>query len=228
MIFGNRNMIKKNKNITVKLNDENLQTVPTFKYLGFTLDSTLSYNQHINNVSRNAHHKLYQLRRINTFLTKDTSLMIFKSYILPIIEYGNVIYNSASEKSLSKLQRLQNQSIKLCLNLDKMTPTATIHKLANLNTLKDRREKATIKFMFNRTKHSKFHDTSNYNIQTRSSTVPKLKVPEFRSSKARNAILYSGSILWNKLNQNIKEITNKSKFSRKIDTLFKTKINNYM
>ena len=82
--------------------------------------------------------------------------------------------------------------------------------------------------MFNRTKIPKFLDISSYNIQTRSLTVPKLKVPEFRSSKARNAILFSGSTLWNKLNQNIKEIANKSKFCRKIDTLFKTKIKNYM
>ena len=86
MIFGNRNMIKKHNNIIIKLNEKNLQTVPTFKYLGFNLDSTLSYNQHVNIVSRNAHHKLYQLKRINAYLTEDTSLMIFKSYILPILD----------------------------------------------------------------------------------------------------------------------------------------------
>ena len=65
MLFGNRNTVKKNKNVLIKFNNEELQTVSTFKHLGFVLDSVLSYNQHTNAITRNTCHKIYQLKRIN-------------------------------------------------------------------------------------------------------------------------------------------------------------------
>ena len=228
MLFGNRNTVKKNKNVIIKFNNEELQTVSTFKYLGFVLDSVLSYNQHTNAITRNTCHKIYQLRRINPYINENTSLMIYKSFILPIIEYGNVIYQTANKKNLEKIQRIQNQALKLCLNLDKDTPTSLVHKRANLNTLDERREKATIKFMFSRTKNKKFLDQNHYQIERRSTTVPKLNIPSFKSSLAKRALSYSGSKLWNNLNYELKEIIDKKRFSSKIATIYKNKIKNYI
>ena len=226
MLFGTKNCIKKHKNVEIKLKDEKLHFVPSFKYLGFTLDSSLTYNQHINITKRNTCHKLYQLKRINPYLTEETSVMIYKSYILPIIEYGNIIYANATQKNLKKLQTLQNQALKTCLNANKFTSTNTIHKTANLNTLEDRRNKATIKFMFKRTKNEKFIDQPTYNITTRMNNVPKLKVPTFRSEVAKKSLIYRGSILWNNLDYNLKEILDYKQFTNKVNTIFKNKITN--
>ena len=227
MIFGNRNIVKKYNDINVKINSDILQMVPTFKYLGFTLDSTLSYGQHINTVIRNTSYKLFQLKRINPYLTEPVSLMIYKAYILPIIEYGNIIYTTTTKKNLEKIQRLQNQCLKTCLNLNKDTPTSQVHKIANLNTLEERRQKAIVKFMFMRSKKEKFIDKNTYNILTRSKSVPKLAVPEYKSAIAKKSIKYFGSILWNTQNQDLKEILDKKKFNSKISTIYKNKIKNY-
>ena len=228
MLFGNRNIVKKNKNVFIRFNNEDLQTVSSFKYLGFILDSVLSHNQHTNIIIRNTCHKIFQLRRINPYLNEKTSLMIYKSFILPIIEYGNVIYRTANKKNLEKIQRVQNQALKLCLNLDKDTPTALVHKAANLNTLEERREKATIKFMLTHTKMKKFLDQNDYNINRRSTTVPKLNIPSYKSTLAKKAISYSGSKLWNNLKYEIKEITDKKKFGSKIASIYRNKIKNYI
>ena len=110
--------------------------------------------------------------------------MIYKSFILPIIEYRNVIYQTANKQILEKIQRVQNQALKLCL--------ALVHKSANINTLGERREKATIKFMFTRTKKEIFLDQKEYKIERQSTTLPKLNIPSYKSSLAKKALSYSG------------------------------------
>ena len=47
MVFGSRSRVKKAKNVRIIVNGVALQLVPSFKYLGLILDSTLNFNQHI-------------------------------------------------------------------------------------------------------------------------------------------------------------------------------------
>ena len=63
MVFGS-----KAKRVKVFMNAEVLQEVPTFKYLGFTLDSTLSYNHHMLSVSRTVLHRLTLLAKMKRYL----------------------------------------------------------------------------------------------------------------------------------------------------------------
>ena len=51
MVFDTRYKVKKTKNVIIKINDVPLQIVPTYKYLGFTLDSTLTFNYHVKNTA---------------------------------------------------------------------------------------------------------------------------------------------------------------------------------
>ena len=192
------------------------------------LDENLNFNCHVNSIIRNVTHKMYMLRRVSQFLTEKASLLIYKAFILPIMEYGNILYLNSSSKNLNKLQRLQNQCLKISLNLDKNTNTNMVHKMSNLNYLSERRSLQLIKHMFIRTKNQKFIETANLDrAQTRSCTVPKLHIPKFRSSLAKKSLVYHGSITWNNLNQNIKKITFKKQFNSKIKAIFREKIKNY-
>ena len=65
MSFGTR---KKCKKANVTLKGQKLQLVPTYKYLGVLLDSTLSYTNHTSTVLKCVHHKLYMLGRIKRYL----------------------------------------------------------------------------------------------------------------------------------------------------------------
>ena len=50
MVVGTRHKVKKAKAASVTMAGVKLQLVPTYKYLGFTLDFTLSFNSHVNSV----------------------------------------------------------------------------------------------------------------------------------------------------------------------------------
>ena len=137
MIFGTRSKVKKAKNLKLDINNHPLQQVPTYKYLGLTLDSVLSYSKHISTVINTVSHKAYILSKIRRFITSYSSIRIFKSMILPYFDYADIVFDKANCTELDKLQRLQNRCIKICLLVDKRTNTDLIHsivKTPNLNS----------------------------------------------------------------------------------------------
>ena len=76
VVFGTRYKVKKAKNVKVKLENDYLQVVPTYKYLGFTLDSTLSFNYLVNSVVSMVAFKVNLLARTRRFLTDETAIKI--------------------------------------------------------------------------------------------------------------------------------------------------------
>ena len=64
----------------------------SYKYLGFILDDQLNFNKHVTELSKIVAHKLYLLSRIRKYITKSASLNIFKTMVLSLIEYGDIIY----------------------------------------------------------------------------------------------------------------------------------------
>ena len=108
-MFGTRYKIKKAKEVNILVEGVTLQIVQTYKYLGITLDSTLTFNYHVRTVTNMISYKANLLAKVRKFLHKEVAIKIYKSMILPYFDYGDVIYGSASQESLDKLQRLQNR-----------------------------------------------------------------------------------------------------------------------
>ena len=64
MAFGSRQKVKKARKTEIRLGGENLKHVPSYKYLGLILDSTLNYNLHVNQVIHTVLHKLMLLSKM--------------------------------------------------------------------------------------------------------------------------------------------------------------------
>ena len=70
--------------------------------MGLTLDSKLSFNEHINDIIHQTNKGAAVLRKPQTILPSTSLLTISKSFIRPLFGYANVIYGQASNASLSK------------------------------------------------------------------------------------------------------------------------------
>ena len=76
MTFGTRQKVKKAKETEVNMNNSRLQIVPTYKYLGFTLDSTLTFNSQVKNVISMVTYKANLLSKIRSYITDKVALTI--------------------------------------------------------------------------------------------------------------------------------------------------------
>ena len=72
------------------------------KHLGLTLDSKLSFNEYINAKIHKANKGVGLLRKLQAFLQLNKLLTIYKSFIRPLIDYTDVIYDLPSNASFFK------------------------------------------------------------------------------------------------------------------------------
>ena len=212
MVFGTRQRVKRARDVDVKIEGMRLQVVPTYKYLGFTLDATLSFGCHVNNISRLIAYKANLLSKVRKFLSESTALKIYKTMIVPYLDYGDVIYNSANQEGLEKLQRLQNRCLKICMNFNARHNTKDLHVSTNTPMLKVRRECHINNFMF--AKVQKGHLVDDRDIPTRAHDAPmcKVKVPKIETYK--RSVEYAGAVRWNSLPVNIRNTDDLAKFKR--------------
>ena len=128
MAFGSRSKVKKCDRAKITLNGVKLKLVPSYKYLGMVLDSTLNYTNHISATIRTVQHKLAILGKVKRYLHNDVALKIYKTMLLPYLDYADVIFSKAKSTELDKLQRLQNRSLRLCLGHNRYFSTDLAHK----------------------------------------------------------------------------------------------------
>ena len=197
MVFASRSRVKKAKNVKVYMQGNLLKKVPTFKYLGLSLDPTLNYNNHLSLVIRTVLYKLTLLTKVNQYLNKSTALQIYKSMILPYLDYADVIFHKANVTMLDKLQRLQNKCLKICAGFNRFHNTDQLHKTLQTPFLIDRRKAHVLNFMYNR--KSKIELLNNREIRTRAHDGPLFNVQIPRCEAFKRSVGYFGSVEWNDL-----------------------------
>ena len=210
MAFASRSRVKKCKEVDIRIGGEKLKMVPYFKYLGLTLDSTLSYSKHIASVISLICHKMTLLAKLKKYLNVESALLIYKTMLLPYFDYADVVISKANQKDIDKLQTLQNKCLRLCMGRDRCFDTKRAHKLANVPFLKDRREAHVCNFMYKRKTNVTL--LNRREIRTRAHDAPLFNVPIPRCEAFKRSVSFHGSNSWNKLTVKMRNIDSYSKF----------------
>ena len=224
MIFGTRQKVKKAKRAVVMVDDVPLQIVPTYKYLGVTLDSTLSFNYHVHTISTTVSYKAYLLAKIRKFMMGNVAMKIYKSMILPYFDFADVIYQTANQEGLDKLQRLQNRCLKICKGLNIRFSTKELHRVTKVPLLARRRSAHVNNFMYNRLRRVNLVDRRQ--IRTRAHDAPlfKIRVPKVEAYK--RSVEYAGSLSLNSLPKDLRAITTYDAFKARQETIMLESVNN--
>ena len=59
--------------------------------------------------------------------------------ILPVLEYGDILYDGTNKKLMEKLQVLQNRCLRTCILSDQHIPTIRLHEMCKISKLEVRR-----------------------------------------------------------------------------------------
>ena len=162
----------------VKIDGNEIQSVRSYKYLGVILDPQLTFEEHVSKCLRNASYKLSILRKVRPLLNKGAALQVYKSMILPLVEYGDVLYGGAKNQVLKKLQVIQNKSLKLALGLPKRTPTIQIHQTCGIHMLSERRRRSVLRQAYDRVARGSQVDQRQ--LRTRLFDAPVMVVPRYK------------------------------------------------
>ena len=193
--FGLKSQIKNINNHRICIDNILIDRVNSYKYLGVTLDSLLNYDTHLGNCLALASHKLFLLSKIRKYITFDAANRIYKTMILPIVEYGDVLYDGSSQKLLGKIQTLQNRGLRTVYYKQYHVPVILLHEVTGIAKLNLRRKMHLLLFMYKQKSNMDIVNSRIINTRLHDALVFTNKKPN--NEKYKNSVLYKGSILWN-------------------------------
>ncbi|KAJ4449792.1 hypothetical protein ANN_01196 [Periplaneta americana] len=125
-----RNGGKQRKKDTLTLQNEPLEVVQKFKYLGVTLQTTLkSYRIHIQERAAAAIKAMYNIKNLQQLETK-MAMTLFRSAIAPIATYGlNIIWGNLTVSDMGKIERVNSSFMKRVLGVGRTTLSRLTYEL---------------------------------------------------------------------------------------------------
>ena len=113
MLIGSKNKVNNVYDVEIKMNNEIVDRVNQLINLGMVIDENLLWDKHLEQVYNKTCQKLRAIRKVRNCLNEKTSSILYKSLVLPHIDYGDVIYLTSNKDLLDKLQKVQNRACRI-------------------------------------------------------------------------------------------------------------------
>ena len=217
------------ENLEIKLNGSKLDICTNTKVLGVHIDQTLSFKNHIDQLTKRVSPKIAVIHRLRPILSSDILNIIYQTTVQPIFDYCLSVWGTSSKQNINNTQKLQNRAVRAVTgNFDYKSSVSSMIKQQNWMNIKERTEYFTAILMYKCLNDlaptylsNKFNFVSDaHPYSTRSTTNNKLALPKPNSELLKKSFYYNDSRIWDELPSNICNAESLGKFKH----LYKTSI----
>ena len=107
MLFGTVARLKNVDCFQIQVHGHTIQRVFELSYLGIVFDEHVNWNAHVKYVLGKAGKRFGMLGRIRNNLTMHCASTIYMSFIRPVLDYCDSMYNCCGEMNTNSLEKLQ-------------------------------------------------------------------------------------------------------------------------
>ena len=93
------------------------------KLLGGVIDNKLTWNEQIGTVCLNITRRITLLKLPSKYIDIKSMKQYYNSYILPIFDYGCMIWAHCTTTNIQRLLKLQKKAAQIILKVDIFTPS---------------------------------------------------------------------------------------------------------
>lgn len=150
VLFGRKLAERHQPRVPILVDGNAVEWKTSLKYLGLKLDKRLTYKTHVDYICEKLGRvtkALYPLVCRRSKLDLNHKILLFKTIFRPTCTYAGPVWKDCSKTHRVRLQRMQNQFLKLALNLPRRTPTTTVHDLAKVELLQEFLERQNAGFV---------------------------------------------------------------------------------
>ena len=211
---------------TLFLNSQPLELVTSFKYLGVTLTSKLSWTPHINALVAKSR-KLIGLLFRNFYhnSSQHTLLTLYKTLVLPHLSYCSAVWDPpASSCNATSLEKVQKFALRMsCKEWSLDYPSLLLS--AGLPSLVSRRKNSKVLLIYKFLNHHLYlppnliYPASPPIHSSRLFHPLNLDIQFCRTSFAQSSFAVDGSKAWNSLPSDIKSVSSLTAFKHCISRL---------
>ena len=123
------------------MSNTEIPPVTSHKHLGIFLSSDGSWDSHISNSIKKAWKRIGVMRHLKTRLDRLSLQIMYFSFIRPILEYGDVIWDNVSQGLKDQLDKVQNEAARIVTGCTKLVSIIDLYQESGWETLCHRRRK---------------------------------------------------------------------------------------
>jgi hypothetical protein len=132
----------------LQMNGIRIDEVRAHKHLGLTINQTLTWSDHTSQVVQKAAKCIGLLQRISRDVPRQCLETLYKSMILPIMEYGDIIYDGSADLHLKRLENIQRRAAISCTGAYRHTSHERLLDELGWPPLSTRRKNHRLNIMF--------------------------------------------------------------------------------
>ncbi len=126
------------------LHGRQLTRVHQHKHLGMVLHSSMKWGAHIDSILNKAFSRLNGIRRISRVVSRVVRESLYKALVLPVVEYGSILYDNCSFLLSQRLERLHRQAAVVVTGAFKNTSYVKLLTELGWENLENRRKLARL------------------------------------------------------------------------------------
>ena len=229
MVIASRQKLltQKDSEIDIHVDNTEIKRVTSAKSLGVYIDETLSWQEHVNEISKKISSGIGALKRIRPLIDEKTAVKVYKALIEPHFDYCSTVWDGMSQQLAEKLQKLQKRAARVitCSCYDAHTKPI-FNKLGWVNLITKRKKQKAV--MMYKTLNNLTPDylkemfTQKHTSHSLRDSEKKLAIPQPRTDYRKRSFSYSGSVLWNELPTHLRLSSSLSQFKNGVDHHFST------
>ena len=206
------------------MNNNVLEQVSNFPYLGLILDPELKFVEHRKATVNNVRSRLHQHIRVRGYVEDVVALDVYKTMVLPTLDYVDYIWDRDNLGENRELQLIQNKALRVIYNVklgkNPEFNTVQLHKKGNCQELNTRRDMHLLFYAFSLAKNP--NNVDNRNIPTRRHMGKRLVVPRSLKPIVLRSAFYRAVTRWNQLKALYTNIEDLSAFKISIKNNYDT------
>ena len=184
----------------LKLDGKDIKEVSSHKHLGLTFNDEHNWSNHIENLVTKAAKCVGLLKRICCEVPRECLETLYRSMILPILEYGDVIFDGSPDIYVDRLENVQRQAALTCTGAYRHTKHIKLLDELGWPPLSQRRKQHRMNTMYKLQKGilppylvgicpPLTRDRTHYNLRSGMDiTTPKVRTTTYQRSFFPNSI----------------------------------------
>ena len=181
---------------SLNLNNIPLQIKPDTKFLGITLDASITFSKHIAELCRKLNLCLFMMRAIAPYLDQKALTDIYYTFFYPHLLYGLEFWGHGNKTDLKRVLIIQKASLRVILKLKPNAHVTTYFEKLKIMPVDMLFKYSVLKMLlktFSPEKLEEFSKSHNYNTRS-----DKLKPIKTNNNRGGRSLLCSGIELYNR------------------------------
>ena len=194
------------------MNSIMIKDTESHKHLGLTFSNTCNWNEHINKIAASAWSRLNLLRALKFRLKRHSLEKMYFSYIRPLLEYSDLVWDNASAESKKQLDAVHIEAARIITGATKLCSLEKLFAELGWESLQERRNKHKLIILYKITNGltpqylqdslpQLLQENTSYDIRNSND----IRNPSANTNLFFNSFLPSPIRAWNDLPEDIKK-----------------------